>query len=192
MPMMKNFKALFFYMVIGIFIIFSGCVHSAQNEKFTDSSAVTPVVSTPAWHDPLQSPMIINPETYSNTSGPENPGKTGNSTIRITTISTKMIVNYTEIPFISQKGISDPVDETRKNAIAQAALADDRVRGLLIDGGIIEGVLFQCHPTPKDISENACAPALRIFHKGINWDFLVDEKNHAVIFVLQDTPSGNK
>ena len=186
--MMKNSKPLFFYLIIGIFIIFSGCVHPDQNEKFPDPSSAPPVVTTPAQLDSLQSPMITRPVTDSNTPGPQNPGIAGNSTIHITTISPKLMVNYTEIPFIGQTDISNPVDETRKNAIAQAALADDRVRDLLIDGGRIEGVLFQCHPTPKDISENACAPALRIFHKGINWDFLVDEKNHAVIFVQRDTP----
>ena len=178
--MMKNLKPLFFYLIIVIFIIFSGCVHTDQNEKLPGPSSVPP--------DSLQSPVTTRPVTNNNTPGPENPGNTGNSTIRITSTTPKLIVNYTEIPFIGLTDISDPVDETRKNAIAQAALADDRVRDLLIEGGMIEGVLFQCHPTPKDISENSCAPALRIFHKGINWDFLVDEKNHAVIFVQRDTP----
>lgn len=190
--MMKNSKPLFFYLIIGIFIIFSGCVLPDQNEKITDHSSTPPVVTTTARLDSFRPLMITGPVTDSNTSGSQNPGIAGNSTVRITSTTPKLIVNYTEIPFIGQTDISDPVDETRKNAIAQAALADDRVRDLLIDGGMIEGVLFQCHPTPKDISENACAPALRIFYKGINWDFLVDEKNHAVIFVQRDTPPGGQ
>jgi hypothetical protein len=190
--MMKNFKPLFFNLIIVIFIIFSGCVHTDRNEKLPGPSSVPPVVTTPAWHDSLQSPVITRPVTNNNTPGPENHGNIVNSTTHITSTTPKLIVNYTEILFIGQTDISDPVDETRKNAIAQAALADDRVRDLLIKGGMIEGVLFQCHPTPKDISENACAPALRIFHKGINWDFLVDEKNHAVIFVQRDTPPGGQ
>jgi predicted secreted protein len=37
--MMKNSKPLFFYLIIGIFIIFSGCVHPDQNEKFPDPSS---------------------------------------------------------------------------------------------------------------------------------------------------------
>jgi len=68
------------------------------------------------------------------------------------------------------------MNEARKNTIAKAAIADDRVRTLLAGGGMIEGVLYQCHPTPKDYSDAACAPALRVLHNGTAWDFLVDEK----------------
>ena len=60
----------------------------------------------------------------------------------------------------------------------------------LLTGGMIEGVLYQCHPTPKNFSGLACAPALRVFRNGTNRDFLVDEECRNVIFVPHDTPTG--
>lgn len=100
------------------------------------------------------------------------------------------IVNYSEIAYIGIQDPSDPVDENRKNTVAQAAIADDRARTLLVDGGRIEGVLFQCHPTPKDSGGAACALALRVLYEGSNWDFLVDEKSREVIFVQREVLPG--
>jgi hypothetical protein len=100
------------------------------------------------------------------------------------------LVNYSEIAYIGQQDPSDPMDENRKNVVAQAAIADDRVRTLLVDGGMIEGVLFQCHPTPKDSGGSACALALRVLYEGSNWDFLVDEKSREVISVQREVLPG--
>ncbi|MDD5142382.1 hypothetical protein [Methanoregula sp.] len=107
-----------------------------------------------------------------------------------TTGTPVLLVNYSEIAYIGQQDPSDPVDENRKNVVARAAIADERVRTLLVDGGRIEGVLFQCHPTPKDSGGSACALALRVLHEGSNWDFLVDEKSREVIFVQREVLPG--
>ncbi|MCK9579512.1 MAG: hypothetical protein M0Q92_03555 [Methanoregula sp.] len=152
--------------LVMIFLGFSGCVHQNTYENNTEPS---PVLSIPA------TPSLVG------FASPAIPG---------TTSSPNLVVNYTAIRFIGQADISHPMDEARKNAIAEVALADDRVRSLLIDGGMIEGVLYQCHPTPKNFSGPACAPALRVSHNGTNWDFLVDEESRNVIFVQHDTPMG--
>ena len=101
-----------------------------------------------------------------------------------------LIVNYSEIAYIGIQDPSDPVDENRKNVVAEAAVADDRVRAILLDGGMIEGVLLQCHPTAKDSGGSACALALRVLYEGSNWDFLVDEKSGVVIFVQREVLPG--
>jgi len=102
----------------------------------------------------------------------------------------ELIVNYSEIAYIGIQDPSDPVDENRKNVVAQAAVADERVRVILLDGGMIEGVLLQCHPTPKDLDGAACALALRVFYEESNWDFLVDEKSGEVIFIQREVLPG--
>ncbi|WP_048110917.1 hypothetical protein [Methanoregula formicica] len=101
-----------------------------------------------------------------------------------------LVVNYSEIAYIGIQDPSDPVDENRKNVVAQTAIADERVRAILLDGGMIEGVLLQCHPTPKDSGGSACALALRVLHQGSNWDFLVDEKSGEVIFIQREVLPG--
>ncbi|MDD1703425.1 MAG: hypothetical protein LUQ31_10640 [Methanoregula sp.] len=107
-----------------------------------------------------------------------------------TTGTPVLLVNYSEIAYLGEQDPSDSVNENRKNTIAQVAIADERVRDLLVDGGRIEGVLFQCHPTPKDRGGAACALALRVLHEGSNWDFLVDEKSREVIFVQREVLPG--
>ena len=163
---MKNQKFSLFLLLLMIIISFSGCVYQNTYEKNPGPSPVLSIPATPS-HVGLVSPAI--------------PG---------TTSVPNLVVNYTAIRFIGQADISHPMDDARKNAIAEVALADDRARSLLIDGGMIEGVLYQCHPTPKNFSGPACAPALRVFHNGTNWDFLVDEESRNVIFVQHDTPTG--
>jgi len=163
---MKNQILSLIFLLLMITSGFSGCVGRDTNGKIPESSP-GPSVTTPT---PVYSVV---------------PTLTGTTGVPV------YVVNYTAIRFIGRDDPAHPMNEARKNAIAKAAIADDRVRTLLAGGGMIEGVLYQCHPTPKDYSDAACAPALRVLHNGTAWDFLVDEKSQVVIFVQHEIPSGS-
>lgn len=186
--MMKTKNLFLFFLVLMVFLVFSGCIHNSTNEQNTESTPVPPIATTPLRVDDPVSPQMSAVAPGMVNAGTGTIGSTTNATLSVTTSVPIRIVNYSEIQFIGKADPSDPVDESRKNTIAKAALADERVQALILEGGTIEGVLFQCHPTPKDFSGSACAPALRIFHNGINWDFLVDEKSQEVIFIQRETP----
>lgn len=178
---MKHTTSLLFFLLVGIVLIFSGCIQSDVSEH---SRFVTPGNGTYSY--PAQTPPV---------SGNESPDSLVTSVIvnapsLSTAVTPVLLVNYSEIAYIGIQDPSDPVDENRKNIVAQAAIADARVRAILLDGGMIEGVLLQCHPTPKDSGGSACALALRVLHEESNWDFLVDEKTREVIFVQHEVLPG--
>lgn len=163
---MKNQILPLIFFLLMITSVYSGCVGQNPDVKIPESSP-GPSVTTPT---PVYSTIPALTET---------------------TGVPVFVVNYTAIRFIGEDDPAHPMNEQRKNAIAKAAIADDRVRTLLADGGMIKGVLYQCHPTPKDYADAACAPALRVLHNGTAWDFLVDEKSQVVIFVQHEIPSGS-
>ncbi|AGB02948.1 hypothetical protein Metfor_1930 [Methanoregula formicica SMSP] len=133
---------------------------------------------------------IVSVNATSVTGTPAEPVQSSVSAVVVTRMIPDLVVNYSEIAYIGIQDPSDPVDENRKNVVAQTAIADERVRAILLDGGMIEGVLLQCHPTPKDSGGSACALALRVLHQGSNWDFLVDEKSGEVIFIQREVLPG--
>jgi hypothetical protein len=144
------------------------------------------VVSSPHATQSLTPPMISAGNDTTPTVIIPAPLHPAGKDMSVTRPIPDLFVNYSEIAFIGQQDPSDLVDENRKNTIAQVAIADKRVRNLLVNGGRIEGVLFQCHPTPKDRGGAACALALRVLHEGSNWDFLVDEKSREVVFIQRE------
>lgn len=178
---MKQTTLLIFFLLVGILLAFSGCIQSDVSQQ---SRTRTPGNGT-----------YVIPSHTLTVLGNESPDSlvtrvTVNAPRPSTTETPVLLVNFSEIAFIGQQDPSDPVDENRKNRVAQVAIADERVRDLLVDGGRIEGVLFQCHPTPKNSGESACALALRVLHERSNWDFLVDEKSRQVIFVQREVLPG--
>ena len=155
-----------FCLLLAVLAGLSGCTNHSTGEP---APVVTP------------SPSLFVPPTIV----PEN------TVVPATTEIPVPAVNYTGIPFIGEDDPDHPMNEARKNDIIRAAVADDRVRDLLAGGGTIEGVQYQCHPTPKDYAGPACAPALRVRQNNTAWFFLVDEKSRAVIFVQHEIPGSS-
>lgn len=184
--MMKNKIPFIFLFTLMVILVLSGCIYSGQDEKYPDVTKATEPIRDKALPLPVYSVTL----TGSNTSSSQGALAINISTKPANTNVSNLIVNYSDIRIIGQDDTADRIDENRKKIIVDAAIGDERVRALLLDDGIIEGVLYQCHPTPKNFSGPACAPALRVFHENINWDFLVDEKSLEVIFVQHDTPEG--
>lgn len=82
--------------------------------------------------------------------------------------------------------------KTNASFVAQIAVSDNRVQKLLQEGGIIEGVVYTCHPTPENYSGPGCAPALRIQSNGKIIDFLVDEEEGKVIEIVMENIQDEK
>jgi hypothetical protein len=187
---MKQSIPFLFFLLLGIILIFAGCIQQDLPGRSLTRTPGTAVPATCPDCSTLPVPANTLPDAGNGSPGLHTSTVTGSNVQPATKTIPDLAVNYTDIGFIGKQDPSDPVDEYRKNTIVQAALSDDRVRVLLIDGGRIEGVLFQCHPTPKDRGGSACAMALRVLHNGSNWDFLVDETSRDVIFVQQEIPPG--
>jgi hypothetical protein len=183
---MKNYKIpLIFFIILAAGLVFSGCIHQdPEKESHNGSIAVQP---TQVFHSPSPTP---SPDIGITTSPVQGIVTMNVSGTPGSSNSSFGVVNYTGIRVLNQGDATDRMDDNRKKKIVDAALSDERVRALLQDEGVIEGVLYQCHPTPKSFSGPACAPALRILHENISWDFLVDEKSRTVIFVQHDLPPG--
>lgn len=186
--MTKKIKIfLLFFITLMAILVFFGHIQSGPDIKSPETFPVT---------SPQQG---ISQPSFVNTITPA--GKTISSSEMVSIIGVtkkpgfsdtmNLTVNYTEIQIIGTNDDTNRINDDEKKLIVDTALADDRARGLVLDGGKVEGILYQCHPTPKNFSGPACAPAVRILHKGINWDFLVDEKYQGVIFVQHDTPPGD-
>jgi|LAHT01.1.fsa_nt_gb hypothetical protein len=176
---------LIFILIFIIVLIFSGCIYQApENEAHNGTVAKQPT------HDVIVPSPVSSSDMGGNTSPLQGTGTINISIIPGIPNASVRVVNYTDIRVIGQDNPTDRIDDNRKKIIVDAALGDERAVALLQDGGVIEGVLHQCHPTPKNFSGPACAPALRILHENMNWDFLVDEKSRTVIFVQHDLPPG--
>jgi len=183
---MKNYKIpfIFFFMLAAV-LVFSGCIHQdPEKEVHNGSIAVQPT------QDILSPSTARSQDTGIKTSPVQGIGTMNISVTPGNSNFSLIDVNYTDILVIGQGDATDRIDDNRKKIIVDAALSDERVNALLQEGGVIEGVLYQCHPTPKNFSGPACAPALRILHENITWDFLIDEKSRTVIFVQHDLPQG--
>jgi len=157
-----------------------------SDSLFTISIPAGVTVVTPPTHPPVHK----YPDTGIRTSPVQGIGTMNASATPENSNVSRIVVNYTGVRVIGADDATERIDENQKKMIVDAALGDERVRALLQDEGVIEGVLYQCHPTPKNFSGPACAPALRILHENISWDFLVDEKSRTVIFVQHDLPRG--
>lgn len=75
---------------------------------------------------------------------------------------------------------------TNASYVARIALRDEAARTMYLDGGMVEGVLLSCHPTPFPSSGDGCAPALRITNETTIVDFLVDETEGRVISTVTE------
>jgi len=184
--MIKNRFPIIFFFILSILLVLSGCIHLDPEKNNRDDITATQLTQ----NDSLPSFVDSVVSTGSNNTPSRDPGVIANSTALGKKTVSILVVNYSEIRVIEQGETIDRIDENRKNRIVAAALSDERVRALLQDEGMIEGVLYQCHPTPKNFTGPACAPALRVLHDNINWDFLVDEKSQTVVFVQHDLPPG--
>jgi hypothetical protein len=167
--------------------LFAGCISQSAGDTGSQT-LTTPLQINGVPVSTNITPVIHQEETSNATAGPEGEfsqslyGLTKNELLLIPQRSPVYLAHPNEIPVLFDTNGSPEWTGADKIKLIEIALKDPRVRENIDNGGMIIGVSFCIHPTPKG-SDSMGGPALRILNNGTVTDYIVNEDTGEVNFL---------